>query len=211
MTTTLKVVAGLGNPGTEYECTRHNAGFWFVDELARRSGESFRSESRFNADICRVRIAGESIWLIKPMTYMNRSGGPLRQFLDYYKLPVDALLVAHDEIDLPVGDVRLKEGGGHGGHNGLRDSIACLGAGFYRLRIGVAHPGSRDEVVSYVLRKASAAEQTELDTVVDKAADVVPIMVADGFPIAMNKINRRARKKRRANTDKQDGGANNGD
>ncbi|MEM1263013.1 MAG: aminoacyl-tRNA hydrolase [Pseudomonadota bacterium] len=197
MTTTAKVVAGLGNPGSEYERTRHNAGFWFVDEIARRAGESFRSEARFNADVCRVRTADESIWLIKPMTYMNRSGGPLRQFLDYYKLPVDGLLIAHDEIDLPVGDVRLKEGGGHGGHNGLRDSIACLGAGFYRLRIGVAHPGHRDDVVDYVLRNAPAAEQSELDAVVDKAADIVPTMVSDGFAIAMNKINRRARKKRR--------------
>lgn len=191
MTQRLRVVAGLGNPGAKYESTRHNAGFWFADELARRYGGQFRHETRFNADVCRAQIETESVWLIKPMNYMNRSGGPLRAFLDYYRLDVGSLLVAHDEIDLPVAALRLKEGGGHGGHNGLRDTIACLGAKFYRLRIGVAHPGHRDDVVDYVLKSASANDQRQLDEAVDRAADVVPTMISRGFQVAMNEINRR--------------------
>ena len=200
-----RVIAGLGNPGTEYEATRHNAGFWLVDELARRYGGSFRSESKFIAEICRIRVDGDELWLIKPMNFMNRSGGPLRKFLDYYKLDVATLLVAHDEIDLPVAALRLKEGGGHGGHNGLRDSIACLGAGFYRLRIGVAHPGHRDQVVPYVLRAAPSGEQQELDAAIDRAADVVPTMLSRGFQVAMNEINRREPASKPATKDNSDG------
>lgn len=201
-----RVIAGLGNPGAEYDRTRHNAGFWLVDELARRYAGSFRHESRFNADICKLAIGSRDLWLVKPMNFMNRSGGPLRAFLDYYRVDVDALLIAHDEIDLPVAALRLKEGGGHGGHNGLRDSIACLGATFFRLRIGVAHPGHRDDVVNYVLRRAPAEEQADLDAAIDRAADLVPTMLERGFAVAMNEINQRERKKK-----PRDKGAENGD
>ncbi|MCB1845443.1 MAG: aminoacyl-tRNA hydrolase, partial [Halioglobus sp.] len=155
MTTQVSIIAGLGNPEKRYERTLHNAGFWFVDELARSMGESFRAEKRFDAETCKVSIAGEEIWLVKPQSYMNLSGGPVRSMLDYYRLAVTELLVAHDEIDLPPGTVRLKKGGGHGGHNGLRDIIRHCGADFMRLRLGVGHPGDKSQVTNYVLKQAS--------------------------------------------------------
>ena len=138
MTTHLTMIAGLGNPEARYERTLHNAGFWFVDELARRLNGQFRYEKRFDADICKVSIAGEDIWLAKPQSYMNHSGGPVRGMLDYYRLDARQLLVAHDEIDLPPGTVRLKTGGGHGGHNGLRDVSPSL-----RRRLHATAPGHR--------------------------------------------------------------------
>ena len=140
----IKLIVGLGNPGAEYARTRHNAGFWLVDELARRHGGTFRFEGKHQAELARVRIGGEELWLAKPMTFMNRSGGPVSSVLGFYKLAPAQMLVAHDEIDLPSGTVRLKEAGGHGGHNGLRDLIAAQGDGFWRLRIGVSHPGSQE-------------------------------------------------------------------
>ncbi len=141
--THLKLIVGLGNPGPEYARTRHNAGFWLVDELARRHGGVFRFEGKHQAELARVRIGGEELWLAKPMTFMNRSGGPVSSVLGFYKMTPAQMLVAHDEIDLPSGTVRLKEAGGHGGHNGLRDLIAAQGDGFWRLRIGVSHPGRK--------------------------------------------------------------------
>ena len=131
----LTIIAGLGNPEERYAKTLHNAGFWFVDELARRDAASFKYEKRFDAEICKLKISGQDIWLAKPQSYMNLSGSPVRSLLDYYRLSVSDLLVAHDEIDLPPGDVRLKLGGGHGGHNGLRDVMQHCGKDFMRLRI----------------------------------------------------------------------------
>ena len=158
----LKLIVGLGNPGAEYARTRHNAGFWLVDELARRHGGSFRTESRHQGEVARVKIAGREIWLLKPTTFMNRSGGAVQSLSGFYKIAPGEMLVAHDEIDLPVAALRLKEGGGHGGHNGLRDIIVTLGDAFWRLRIGVGHPGSKPEVVDYVLRRAPAEEDALL-------------------------------------------------
>ncbi|MEO0997698.1 MAG: aminoacyl-tRNA hydrolase, partial [Pseudomonadota bacterium] len=137
MTITITAIAGLGNPGDKYAATRHNAGFWLADELARRHGGQFRYERRFDADVCRVDIDGSDVWLVKPQGYMNESGRVLRAFVDYYRLAIPSLLVVHDEIDLPVGTVRIKKGGGHGGHNGLRDVSACLGGDYTRARVGV--------------------------------------------------------------------------
>ena len=159
----LKLIVGLGNPGAEYARTRHNAGFWLVDELARRHGGTFRSEGKHQAELARVRIGGEEIWLVKPMTFMNRSGGPVSSVLGFYKIAPAQMLVAHDEIDLPSGTVRLKEAGGHGGHNGLRDLIAAQGDAFWRLRIGVGHPGAKNEVIDFVLTRAGADEQRAID------------------------------------------------
>ena len=156
MTTHLTMIAGLGNPEERYEKTLHNAGFWFVDELARRFNGQFKYEKRFDAEICKVDIAANEVWLCKPQSYMNLSGGPVRGMLDYYRLTADQLLVAHDEIDLQPGTVRLKLGGGHGGHNGLRDLIQHCGRDFMRLRLGVGHPGHKDQVTGYVLKKASS-------------------------------------------------------
>ncbi len=188
MTTYLTAIAGLGNPEERHARTLHNAGFWFVDELARRAGAQVRYEKRFDADICRVDLSGNEIWLIKPQGYMNLSGGPLRSVLDYYRLAVSDLLVAHDEIDLPPGTVRLKKGGGHGGHNGLRDVIKHTGSDFMRLRIGVGHPGHKDLVTDYVLKRASAEVEQAMTRNVGEAADVMPQLVEDGIEAAMTRL-----------------------
>ncbi len=188
MTTYLTAIAGLGNPEERHARTLHNAGFWFVDELARRAGVEFRYEKRFDAEICRIHLSDNDVWLIKPQSYMNLSGGPVRGVLEYYRLAVSDLLVAHDEIDLPPGTVRLKKGGGHGGHNGLRDIIKHTGSDFMRLRIGVGHPGHKDLVTDYVLKRASAeVEQAMLRNIGD-AADVVPTLVEDGIEAAMTRL-----------------------
>jgi PTH1 family peptidyl-tRNA hydrolase len=184
----LKLIVGLGNPGTEYARTRHNAGFWLVDELARRHGGSFRTESRQQGEIARVSIAGREIWLLKPTTFMNRSGAAVQSLSGFYKIAPGEILVAHDEIDLPVAALRLKEGGGHGGHNGLRDIIATLGDAFWRLRIGVGHPGSKPEVVDYVLRRAPADEDALLQQAVIAAADIIPVVIEQGAQKAMNRL-----------------------
>ena len=188
MTTKLALIAGLGNPEERYERTLHNAGFWFVDELARRFDGEFRYEKRFDAEVCNATIAGREVWLAKPQSYMNLSGGPVRGLLDYYRLTPAELLVAHDEIDLPPGTVRLKSGGGHGGHNGLRDIIRHCGADFMRLRIGVGHPGQKDQVTDHVLKKASAGVEAAIRTNIDEAADVMPLLVADGLNAAMKEL-----------------------
>ena len=188
MTTYLTAIAGLGNPEECHARTLHNAGFWFVDEVARRAGAQVRYEKRFDADVCRINLSGSEIWLIKPQSYMNLSGGPLRSVLDYYRLAVSDLLVAHDEIDLPPGTVRLKKGGGHGGHNGLRDVIKNTGSDFMRLRIGVGHPGHKDLVTDYVLKRASAEVEQAMLRNVDDAADVVPLLVEDGIEAAMTRL-----------------------
>lgn len=188
MTTHLTIIAGLGNPEARYERTLHNAGFWFVDELARRDSTQFKYEKRFDADICRVKIAGNDVWLAKPQSYMNLSGGPVRALLDYYRLSADQLLVAHDEIDLPPGTVRLKLAGGHGGHNGLRDLIQHCGRDFMRLRLGVGHPGHKDQVTGYVLKKASSDVESAILKNVDEAADVMSILAESGLNAAMKKL-----------------------
>jgi PTH1 family peptidyl-tRNA hydrolase len=184
----LKLIVGLGNPGAEYARTRHNAGFWLVDELARRHGGSFRTESRHQGEVARVKIAGREIWLLKPTTFMNRSGGAVQSLSGFYKIAPGEMLVAHDEIDLPVAALRLKEGGGHGGHNGLRDIIVTLGDAFWRLRIGVGHPGSKPEVVDYVLRRAPAEEDALLQQAVIAGADIIPVVIEQGAQKAMNRL-----------------------
>lgn len=186
--THLSIIAGLGNPEDKYERTLHNAGFWFVDALARKYGGSFRYEKKFDADYCRVNIGGDDIWLVKPQSYMNLSGGPVRAILDYYRLKPKNLLVAHDEIDLPPGTVRLKLGGGHGGHNGLRDVIRHCGAEFMRLRIGVGHPGEKDKVTGYVLKRGSSDVESAVERNVDEAMDVMPLLIDDGLNAAMKAL-----------------------
>jgi PTH1 family peptidyl-tRNA hydrolase len=191
--TSLKLIVGLGNPGAEYARTRHNAGFWLVDELARRHGGTLRHEGKHQGELARVRIGGEEIWLLKPMTFMNRSGGPVSSVLNFYKIGARDMLVAHDEIDLPSGTVRLKDAGGHGGHNGLRDLIAAQGDAFWRLRIGVGHPGSKNEVVDFVLTHAGKDEQRAIDETILDGADAIEEMLRSGAQIAMNKLHARSR------------------
>ena len=185
----LKVIVGLGNPGPKYTETRHNAGFWFVEEVARQYGGSFRAEKKFFGELAKVNIEGSDIWLLKPLTFMNRSGQSVKSLLSFYRIHADQLLVAHDEIDLPPGSIKLKTGGGHGGHNGLRDIISQLGTkDFHRLRIGVGHPGSKDQVVDYVLHQASKAERSLIDADIDDAVRVMPELARGELEQAMHKL-----------------------
>ena len=188
MTKPIRIIAGLGNPEEKYERTLHNAGFWFADAVARKFGGSFRYEKKFDADICRIDIDGTDIWLIKPQSYMNCSGGPVRGMLDYYRLNVNELLVAHDEIDLPPGTVRLKQAGGHGGHNGLRDIIRHSNAAFMRLRLGVGHPGEKSRVTGYVLKRASADVEALVERNIDDAIAVLPQLVDGEINAAMKTL-----------------------
>lgn len=184
----VQLVAGLGNPGPRYSETRHNAGFWFVDALARRHGGGFRPEGKFAGEVTRVRLDGCETWLLKPQTFMNRSGQSLKLLSAFYRIPVESILVVHDEIDLPPGEVRLKRGGGHGGHNGLRDIIAHLGRDFLRLRIGVGHPGHKDQVVDYVLNRPARDEAAAMLESIDRALDVMPDVAAGALERAMHKL-----------------------
>lgn len=186
--THLSIIAGLGNPEEQHARTLHNAGFWFVDALARKYGGEFRYEKKFDADCCRVNIGGNAIWLVKPQSYMNLSGAPVRGVLDYFQLKPEELLVAHDEIDLPPGTVRLKQGGGHGGHNGIRDVIRHCGADFMRLRLGVGHPGDKSQVTAYVLKRGSSEVEAAVERNIDDAVAVIPVLVGDGLNAAMQQL-----------------------
>jgi PTH1 family peptidyl-tRNA hydrolase len=190
----LRVIVGLGNPGPEHLNTRHNAGFWFVDLLAKRHGGEFRDYRKYSGETARVTIAAQEIILLKPTTYMNRSGLSVRQISDFFKVAPEAVLVAHDELDIPVGTLRLKAGGGHGGHNGLRDTIAHIGESFWRLRIGIGHPGNKAEVIDYVLTRAPRAEEDLLLEAVNTAADCMPLLLEQGAERAMTKLHSRAGK-----------------
>jgi len=187
----LKLIVGLGNPGTEYARTRHNAGFQFVDELARRHDALFRSEPRHRAELARARIGESELWLLKPMNYMNRSGDPVRSVASFYKVPLASILVAYDELDFPAGVVRLRLGGGAAVHNGMRDVIAQMGDGFWRLRIGIGHPGDRAQVLDYVLGRAAAADAQLIQDAIGAAAEVVPVLLDQGAQIAMNRLHSR--------------------
>ena len=184
----IELVVGLGNPGSQYEDTRHNAGFWFVDLLAQRFGGSFKPESRFHGVACRIRVAGSECWLLKPSTFMNRSGQSVSSLARYYKIPVENILVAHDELDLPAGELRLKKGGGHAGHNGLRDIMSAMDGGFYRLRVGIDHPGDRNRVSDYVLSRPSRADHESICVGLERAADSIPLILLGEFQKAMNTL-----------------------
>jgi PTH1 family peptidyl-tRNA hydrolase len=208
MTFPLRLIVGLGNPGSEHAHTRHNAGFWFADALAAKYGGSsagsgwslkrllhsdtaFKKESRFQGERARIHVAGNAIEVFKPLTYMNRSGLAIRSLADFLKIPPAQILVAHDELDLPIGTVRLKFGGGAGGHNGLKDTIAHIGDGFWRFRFGIAHPGSRNEVVDYVLQRAPKAEELAIVGTITEALDLLPSLMEEGAEKAMNRLHRK--------------------
>ncbi len=184
----IQLIVGLGNPGREYETSRHNAGFWLVEELARRHGGSSRLEPRFRAELARVRLAGAECWLVKPQDYMNNSGRVTHAVAGFYKVPAQGVLVAHDELDLPPGELRLKRGGGAGGHNGLKDLIAHLGEDFWRLRIGVGHPGSRDLVTPWLLGRTSAGERAPVEQALPAGAGIIPLMIEQGAERAMQQL-----------------------
>ena len=185
----IQLVAGLGNPGAKYEQTRHNAGFWFVDEVARQCNASFKPDSRYKSEVARCSIAGHDCRLQKPMDFMNRSGLPVALLAKFYQIPRSAILIVHDDLDLPVGTVKLKKGGGHGGHNGLRDLIPHLGGNdFMRLRIGIGHPGHRDDVVGYVLKNASREDRVLIDQAMDDAIRALPDILAGQTEKAMQAL-----------------------
>lgn len=191
MAAPLALLVGLGNPGQQYERTRHNAGFWLLDRLARQLGAEFRSERRFSGDVASVRLDGRTVFLLKPTTFMNRSGQAVRALAHFHKLSPQQVLVIHDEIDLPPGTVRLKRGGGPGGHNGLRDIIAVFGGDrdFLRLRIGVGRPGpGAAGVVDYVLHTPSVAERDVIDAAIEGALDVLPLVLAGDTERAMQRL-----------------------
>jgi peptidyl-tRNA hydrolase, PTH1 family len=189
--TPMKLVVGLGNPGRKYEATRHNAGFWLVDRIARASGAEFRREARFFGEVARV--PGAELWLLKPETYMNHSGRAVSALAGFYRIGAEDVLVAHDELDLRPGDVRLKFGGGLSGHNGLRDIAPALGTNdFWRLRIGIGHPremlaGAQDPV-DYVLHSPRAEDRTAIDEAIEKALGVWPLIAAQDMQAAMLKL-----------------------
>jgi PTH1 family peptidyl-tRNA hydrolase len=187
----LKLIVGLGNPGTEYARTRHNAGFQFADELARRCGANFRSDARHRGELARARLAETEVWLLKPMGYMNHSGDAVQSVAAFYKIPVQSILVAYDELDFPAGVVRLKQGGGAGGHNGMRDVIAQLGDAFWRLRLGIGHPGDRSLVLDYVLGRPPPAEAQLIQDALQAAADAVPVLLNEGAQAAMMRLHSR--------------------
>jgi len=184
-----QLVVGLGNPGPRYAGNRHNAGFFVVDLLAERIGGRFKAH-RGRCDVVEGRVAGVPVVLAKPKSYMNESGGPIVAISRFYKVPVERITVVHDELDLPFGTLRLKRGGGDGGHNGLRSATSALGSKEYaRVRFGIGRPPGRQDPAEYVLRDFSAAERKELDYLVDRAADAVEALLAQGLEVAQNKFN----------------------
>jgi PTH1 family peptidyl-tRNA hydrolase len=188
----IRLLVGLGNPGSQYSGTRHNAGCWFLDGLASLQGVTWRKEGRFQGEVAKVRLAGADCWLLKPATFMNHSGRSVAALANYYRLSVAEMLVAHDELDLSPGTLRLKQGGGHGGHNGLRDIIAAMGgAGFWRLRIGIGHPGHRDAVTPYVLASPSKAERQSIDVVLASAADEMDAICAGKQQAVINRLHQK--------------------
>ena len=188
----IRLIAGLGNPGQQYARTRHNAGFWLLDRIAESYRVAFRAEAKYKGELAKTVIAEHEVWLLKPMTFMNRSGESIAPLAKFYKIPPQSILVAHDELDLPAGAVRLKRGGGHGGHNGLRHTIRWLGGGdFARLRLGIGHPGFAPEVVSYVLRSAPAGEQRLLEEAIDAVLAELPRIVAGDWEKVMTTLHSR--------------------
>lgn len=185
----LFVIAGLGNPGPKYSETRHNAGFWFLDELAQRNGITLREQSRFKSEAARLELFGQECLLLKPKTFMNHSGQAIRAVMDYFQVQSSQLLVAYDELDLPVGKVRLKVGGGHGGHNGLRDIFQhWSGRDFLRLRIGIGHPGVKAEVTDYVLGRPGVDEEKQIRNTIVEAIKVLPHILAGQVARAMQAL-----------------------
>ena len=187
--TAIRLIVGLGNPGREYESTRHNVGFRWVDELARLHKMSFKNESRFHGVAARGQFHGHDVLLLKPQTFMNASGRSVASLAQFHKIALEEILVVHDELDLPPGVARLKFGGGHGGHNGLKDIIAHFGSKeFWRLRLGIGHPGDRDEVTNYVLNDPRKEERELILGAMSKAQDVAHLVIEGKTEAAMLKL-----------------------
>ena len=187
--TGLRLIVGLGNPGAEHARTRHNAGFWFIDALAASAGARFGLESKLHGETAKIQIAGQTVWLLKPATFMNLSGRSVAAALRYWKVEPEECLIAHDELDLEPGSARLKFDGGHGGQNGLRDTIQHLGHGqFHRLRVGIGHPGHKDKVTPWVLGRPSRDDEAAMLRAIDEAISVLPMAIAGDFDEAMKQL-----------------------
>lgn len=185
----LRLIVGLGNPGSEHARTRHNAGFWFIDALAAKAGARFGLESKLHGETAKIQMAGQSVWLLKPATFMNLSGRSVAAALRYWKIEPDECLIAHDELDLAPGTARLKFDGGHGGQNGLRDTVQHLGHGqFHRLRIGIGHPGHKDKVTPWVLGRPGKDDEASILRAIDESIEVMPLAVAGDFNDAMKQL-----------------------
>jgi len=189
----LRLIVGLGNPGPEYAQTRHNAGFWLLDALARLVHVELKPERRFHGRLARARLGAQEVWLLAPDTYMNASGQAVQALAAYYRITPGEILVAHDELDLPPGAARLKKGGGAAGHNGLKDIIARLGTDFWRLRLGIGHPGRREEVVNYVLARPSREEAEAIEAAIGRSLNILPLAVAGDLETAMHRLHTRAK------------------
>lgn len=190
MSTGLRLIVGIGNPGPNYAETRHNVGVWFADRLAERFGATFKDEKKFFGRTAELTLEGRPIKLLVPATYMNESGKSVGAFVNFFKIPIDEILIAHDELDFPIGTVRLKQGGGLAGHNGLRDITAALGGdqSFNRLRIGVGHPGNKEAVTGHVLSKASREDRDLIYTCIDEAVSVMPLAATGEWQRAMTQL-----------------------
>ena len=192
MPSRIDLIVGLGNPGSEYAQTRHNVGFWLLDELAKNSNIPFQNQSKFFGETARIKTDDHDCWLLKPSTFMNRSGQAVGTVATFYRIPVERILVIHDELDLEAGTVRLKEGGGHGGHNGLRDITSRFNSDQYlRLRIGIGHPGSGSDVSKYVLNRPTASEEMEIHNSISRALDSMPDILEGNLQKVMNELHRK--------------------
>ncbi|MBQ0944339.1 aminoacyl-tRNA hydrolase [Ideonella sp. 4Y16] len=188
----IRLIVGLGNPGPEYEDTRHNAGFWWVEQAARRLGGSLVHDRAYHGLVARVNRPAGPVWLLEPMTYMNLSGKAVAPLARFFKIAPAEILVVHDELDLPPGQMKLKQGGGNGGHNGLKDIQTQLGSGdFWRLRLGIGHPGVKSEVAAYVLRKPPAAEREAIEKNIDDSLPTLDALLAGEMAQAQLKIHAR--------------------
>lgn len=186
----IKLIIGLRNPGSAYEQTRHNAGGWLVTSLAQRHSAHFKIDKKMQAELSDLNINQNQCKLVLPLTFMNHSGQPVRAISQFYRIQPDEILVVHDELDLPVGRIKLKTGGGHGGHNGLRDIIAQIGSSeFHRLRVGIGHPGHRDLVHQFVLSKPSVDDRQQIYDAIDRGIAVMPLALSGDIARAMNHLN----------------------
>lgn len=189
MSTGIQLIVGLGNPGSEYEKTRHNVGAWFVDALAEQYQGSFRSETKFRGQLTKLNVAGSACWLLKPSTYINESGQSVSAVANFYKIPPASILIVHDELDFDAGVIRIKEGGGHGGHNGLRDIVRHLKTNdFFRIRVGIGHPGSKDRVTPYVLGVPSQADRSKIIKSIEDGLHVIPDLVSGEMDHAFKQL-----------------------
>ncbi|EDM69184.1 MAG: aminoacyl-tRNA hydrolase [Moritella sp.] len=190
MSNDIRLIVGLANPGQEYSRTRHNAGAWFINELAKWHNTQLREEAKYFGYTARIDVAGQDVRLLVPTTFMNLSGKSVSALAKFYRIDVTQILVVHDELDLPPGVAKFKQGGSHGGHNGLKDIISKMANSkeFYRLRIGIGHPGHKDKVTGYVLGKAQAKEQEQMDAAIDEAVRCIDILAKDGMTKAMTRL-----------------------